>query len=899
LENSKNLLLKEKNLLEEFLSLAPLFKEVCSAKKEVHPEFLKQIEVLIQCLTQESSIQETFDILLSYGESVFHYLVEARLKKQVKVPFETLKKQSVIFSIKEAVESIISEASNPLNTLLKVGSLCKRRLEKMFGQDDLLAPDDLLKIMKRSLNKGPFLKKVQSRYKAAIIDEFQDTDPLQWDIFYHLFVKDREAFPLFLVGDPKQSIYGFRNADLPTYLQAWKTLPVEQRFSLDTNYRSEPALLKALNGLFSASSSWLSEEEALIYREVKANPHATNTAFEDGFGPLHILSIEEEEKEKNTPSKHTEENYLFPCIAKEILKLRQKHGDALGSIAILIRDRFQAQRVQAYLKRKNIPCQGVSSTYLVDTIAFNFLKTLLKVMAHLEDLSLIKQLLAHPMMGFSHRDLRRDQKNGRLIHAITQLKNLSQIYFEKGFLLFWSAFLQTSFYEEEITFEQRLVSQEEIQHYQDLDQLIQLLVERHTQAYLSHEELLYLLEHFKESGSEENANMKRKILPEEQAVTIMTIHKSKGLEFDIVFALGVCASVTYQEEVIKCQGRIEIFDEQDVDHQGALKAIDQEKLRQLYVALTRAKKRVYVPLCFQNEKNGKLKGSLSPIALFLTRLGIQEVFSKEEVLEKLQSLNIPDLTISDLNIEFRKEITHCLSRREKKKPDLVKPVMYRKKYEARYAGSYSSLVHQREFRESEERISETPLLPASADMGILMHAVLEKLFDRGGYRLFNEAMIRALIVEETRLSHLKGFEEEIFQVIEKTLYLFFRDGDKVFSFKDISPSHLCTEMKFLLEESTSEYFKGFIDVVFSYDNRYYLVDWKSNFLGLSQEDYGEENLKRVIEREGYLIQASLYGKAFKSYLQRMGKEETSYGGIFYVFLRGLEKETSQGIFHIL
>ena len=103
--------------------------------------------------------------------------------------------------------------------------------------------------MKSSPSRPPPLKKVLRRnFRAALIDEFQDTDENQWTIFSTLF--GQKGCPLVLIGDPKQSIYRFRGTNLQTYNKARKKIPRNNHYLLNTNYRSTPTLVKLTNTLF-------------------------------------------------------------------------------------------------------------------------------------------------------------------------------------------------------------------------------------------------------------------------------------------------------------------------------------------------------------------------------------------------------------------------------------------------------------------------------------------------------------------------------------------------------------------------------------------------------------------------------------------------------------------------
>lgn len=885
--------------LEQFFLLAPLFTKISSTKQTPHVAFLEQAHILAECLDQVEKVEEGFARLLAYDEWFCAHLTEASLKKKAKTSFERLHSQYSLISLAQKLHPILLEATDDTKILLRLAAHSKARIHEALMREGLATPDALLQWMHKALMRPAFCTRVQERYKAAIVDEFQDTDPLQWDIFYSLFLVDRAAFPLYLVGDPKQSIYGFRNADLPTYLQAAQKFSDEQKGSLSVNYRSEPRLIQALNCLFLASPQWLSHDKTLRYQEVQANPEATNTDFKDGYAPIHFFVTQQKAtREKHFPSKETEEKRLFPFIAQEIFKL-QRQGKSFSAFAILIRDRFQGERLERYLKKIEIPCVATSIVNLVDTEAFSFLKMVCMLLQHIDDISAIKLVLAHPFMGFSHEELRIDVQQGKAIGAIVKLKTLATVYLEQGFFLFWDQFLQTAF-DEEDTFEQMLV-RKDMQHYHDLNQLVEILAEEHECGTLSHAQLLYTLERLEEQDPETNEALKRKVFFEEEAVTIMTMHKSKGLEFDIVFALGVAARSSVQEEVIRCDHELAIVDEGNVTHQQVLQSMQQEKLRQLYVTLTRAKTRVYIPLCFSAEMRIQESKKLSPMELFLQEIFKEQdidIFSPSAVIAALQALDTKNLSFTDLE----KEEPIVLKRVQQKQHQLNTPLVYTKKFVDRYTTSYSKMAQ--EMHGFESKTKETPLLPASAETGNVFHKILEKIFERGLYyrqqlqEIEQHNTMKSLITQEVKLSRLTAFEEEIHKIISTVLDIRFTLGEIDFSFQDISPSHLVTEIEFLLTEKPSQIFKGFIDLCFQYEDKYYLVDWKSNFLGLDPYHYEKTALERCMKDNNYFLQAELYGKAMKTYLKNLGKQEAAYGGIFYVFLRGLQKEASTGIYHV-
>jgi exodeoxyribonuclease V beta subunit len=122
----------------------------------------------------------------------------------------------------------------------------ERRLSEKKARENLLFFDDLLSQVHTALKNADLLRAIRMQYHAALVDEFQDTDALQYEIFTALFSVDPSL--LFMIGDPKQAIYSFRGADLFSYLQAKRHSP--HRYTLTSNWRATPSLIKALNTVF-------------------------------------------------------------------------------------------------------------------------------------------------------------------------------------------------------------------------------------------------------------------------------------------------------------------------------------------------------------------------------------------------------------------------------------------------------------------------------------------------------------------------------------------------------------------------------------------------------------------------------------------------------------------------
>mgnify|MGYP003343700438 CR=1 FL=1 len=158
----------------------------------------------------------------------------------------------------EPIEQLLTE----LVHALRRGAWERRQLKQEMSFGDLLERVDPANLSPPVLTGLKQWR--QQQFGCCLIDEFQDTDPIQWRLFAALF--DADA-PLILIGDPKQAIYRFRGGDIRTY-KAAVSAPGRQRFSLDTNRRSDPALLSVLNRLFQGDASFGSAN--IDYRAVQA-----------------------------------------------------------------------------------------------------------------------------------------------------------------------------------------------------------------------------------------------------------------------------------------------------------------------------------------------------------------------------------------------------------------------------------------------------------------------------------------------------------------------------------------------------------------------------------------------------------------------------------------------------
>ncbi len=281
------------------------------------------------------------------------------------------------------IDRIVDAIEQPkqASTLVqKIAKQCRVLWLERSRSEEILTPDALLERMQEALETPSFLKGVQEKYRVLIVDEFQDTDPISWRIFEKIFLESKIVY---LVGDPKQSIYGFRNADIHTYLKAREKF--EKRAFLSTNYRSRPSLVHALNFFFS-SSNWIDLPEfpgALSYIPISAG--RSDEGLHEESSVHFFLSKDSPGREKNWPTKRLEREKLFPFIANEIRRLHQEKKVPFKEIAILVKDRFQAERLSHFLRELSFPISVKQTSNLTQTSGFIALEELLTAALYPED----------------------------------------------------------------------------------------------------------------------------------------------------------------------------------------------------------------------------------------------------------------------------------------------------------------------------------------------------------------------------------------------------------------------------------------------------------------------------------------------------------------------------------
>jgi exodeoxyribonuclease V beta subunit len=848
---------------------------------------------------------------------------------------------------------------------------------------------------------------VRSRYEAALIDEFQDTDPVQYAIFHKLFADAGRC--LFLIGDPKQAIYSFRGADVFAYMEAARDIP--DRFTLGINWRSEPALIQAVNTLFQTRPDPFVYPE-IGFLEVKAPEGREPQALTlDGqpLSPLAIWFVRSdaaaiEPSASRVPkgpariAKGAAKPLILAALAAEIARLLSLAADGQvlvgdrplreNDLAVLLRTNREAREVKETLAGLGIPAVLYSTDNVFDSREALEMERLLRAIATPHDERLLRAALATDMLGAKGDDLvQMATEAARWEELLLDFRGYAQLWAEHGFIRIFRRFMLDH------GVRARLMG------FPDGDRrltntlhLAEILHQEAVHEQLGMVDLLRWFAEQRNPDTRTTGEQQLRLESDDNAIKLVTIHKSKGLQYPVVF----CPFLWEGSKDSRRDRTLLFHDETDArrltldlgtlppereQHQAmAARETLAENLRLLYVALTRAQKHcTLVWGCFNQADTA------APAYLFHHRGSSTSLRLADETEASFKALDDTAVInqLRDLERKAGKTITLCelpltagsTYTPVQTPPESLTARVFQGSIEHHWRVSSFSAITSHKPREGEwpdrDETDVPPSLaagigdaaditvptadifrfPAGARPGTLLHDILEHLDFTS-----RDPEVMATLVGQKLEDY--GFEPEwratLCAMLDRLLKAPLGGPGWTFTLADIPNQDRLNELQFYfpLERLTPErlreafasvagevapdlagrtadlsqpntaglsdtfltprswtswlnrlqlldftqvhgFMRGFMDLVFHFDNRFYLVDWKSNHLGDSVEDYDPRGLADAMVREYYLLQYHLYVVALDRYLaMRLPgyRYEDHFGGVYYVFLRGVHPD---------
>jgi exodeoxyribonuclease V beta subunit len=506
-----------------------------------------------------------------------------------------------------SLEEVLGEHFLRLRT--RMIAWLQREVAEQKRAQRLVSFDDLLRQVGDALTAAggsDLARSLEAQYPAALIDEFQDTDPVQYAIFDRIYQGSPAA--LFLIGDPKQAIYSFRGADVFAYLQAKTHVPTTAQYTMQTNHRSDTALVSAVNRLFSLTSYsfYLDGIQFVKVEAAKAGPSSLQLPSELGAAPFQVRFIARDSAPGGL-SRQFKRRRLPELVANDVYSHLTSEATLDGrrllprDFAVLTRTNEEAFDCQRALLERGIPAVVLGDRSVYEQPEAADLFVLLKAISEPGNTRALRTALitetigldAHELLGLDHDESAWDQ-------WVDRTRRWNERWFQFGFVQMMHHVLHDCRLPERL-----LALQDGERRMTNIMQVIELL---HRQAVENHLGPSGVLHHLSQqlNGQFATADSEQvRLESDEDAVKLTTIHKSKGLEYPIVLCPTLHNGtlifdsdkewVRFHDPEDQHLLTLDLGSEQHDSHSELMKQEAMaENLRLLYVALTRAKHRTIV-----------------------------------------------------------------------------------------------------------------------------------------------------------------------------------------------------------------------------------------------------------------------------------------------------------------
>ena len=825
-----------------------------------------------------------------------------------------------------------------------------------FGFADML---ERLKAALEGANGTALRERIATQYPIALVDEFQDTSPDQYRIFdllYQVRAND-PAHGLFLIGDPKQSIYGFRGADIHSYLDA-RVATEGRHYQLGTNYRSTTALVAAVNQLFlHAEGNYANaafrfrdgDVNPLPFTKVDAKGKSTHLVGVDG--PYQALAVAATDRDDMKADDYR--SFFAHHCAEHIVGLLndEKVGFTDGvkftrlvpaDIAILVRDRREAAAIRSALAQRKVPSVYLSDQdSVVDSDEAQDVLRWLHAVANPLDGALARAAFATRTAGLALAELARLSSDETVWETVVeQLKALHVTWQRQGVLAMLRRLIH------ELTLPARLLAEPGGERrLTNLLHLAELLQSASRELDGEQALIRWFAEQVAGVGEGGDERVLR-LESDAELVKVVTVHKSKGLEYPLVYLpFAVTARKTDRR-------RRAFFDYVDADGQPqidlalsdeALAAVDrariEEDLRLLYVALTRAAHFLWLGVAaIATDKKGGNRLHDSALGYLLTGGAPVAATDMRAHWDRLRG-GLEAIALHDLPAPDGCTVLHRVEQRAQ----LHDAARFDGSFERDWSvGSFTSIarhasapparaqdetLREEDPQQSAGKTEDAPWhrFPRGSVPGNFLHDQLEWLAGEGfecihdpateqrmaqriaragwGHRL-DDALDWLRAVVTTDLPPLAASLADIDDLLPEMEFWFPIERLDVGALDRLCRERLLDGVTrpILPPRALHGMLKGFADLVFEKDGKYWVLDYKSNALGAGDAAYTRGAMGAAMAAHRYDIQGAIYMLALHRLLRsRLGDAydpAAQLGGAVFYFLRGVANPATHGCYWI-
>ena len=1046
----------------------------------------EQIEE-IKYLDDEDFNKSLLKLLLKYNEARSK-IIERKSNNQTflnkttkssidKLSIDVCTLEESLYQIAQNVECKKAEldlTSKKINYIVPI--LCINKLDSLFIRDNVISNDELLRqlaiVLTVDKKRGDNLAKLlRNQYPVAMIDEFQDTDPIQFEIFNKLYLEDKKQEKskavCYLIGDPKQSIYAFRNADINSYNKA--KAKVEKLYTLDTNFRSSRNIIEGVNAIFEQDvpgfearpldcetdfiPSNIDFMRVNYPKEDKKLAGSCRFYFDDEYNDDDFYKrpisnyVNTLEFENPKTKKEQYQVAIARALACDVVKVlthgvldkssdrTKKRKIKPSDIAILVKSGQESSQIQAALEKvglksvyfsdrssvigSDVQTSYGSSEYKPSCESVNIIY-FMEAMCNNSNVSLVNRLLTCSLLRDNSKEIVLNTEDDNFDKEIRLLHDCYLKWEKHGFISAFTHYLQShdgikSMLDTE-------GGERALSNYYQIAELIQSIDAKviGPQAQLIWFKSVALESDSKNACFSEDET-KKHLESEQELIKIYTVHMSKGLQYPIVFL-----PYFYELDTSKTDTKLKVYDvnsshltllpqdenfklgykeEKYIDESGkektrnklvnmtltneksngkdikstkeiVLEASLQEKVRLLYVALTRAQAANFIYL--NNLKGTRVK-VFNRIINPKAEDGTLKAVSNLDLFKPLYKEHLKaDELVVDKN-EYKDYLAKEKALNNKETSSLSVNTLNAGDIDKSYTiSSYSTITsgnHNHMFTEQNgENLSSDPKVQVedspSAELlqftftkgniaGDFLHELMEYLLSRTNFDKNDDGCLLKFVEETTQNkkygSLLKPYDQDIstfnadftdwlssivhanLGIVDSNshpLSLSCLTSDKCAceleyfmpckQFKMDEFNLICDEfyqsevekfgdaiqadLPMLKANDFKGFMKGSIDLVANFEtnigNQYFLIDYKSNFLGGGFKDYSPSQMFKSIFTSRYDVQILIYSVALHRFLKTIVKDydyEKDFGGVMYLFLRGLQKGTdsiSTGIYQI-
>ena len=915
------------------------------------------------------------------------------------------------FAEAEALADIAERAGVDLVLGLKheLAGYVRREMAARKAARGVQGFDDLLMSLDRALvgdggERGEALARaLRGQYKAALIDEFQDTDPVQFRIFRRVFHDERT--PLLFVGDPKQSIYAFRGADVFSYFQAAKDA-AGAPYTLDTNRRSDPSLVRAVNTIFERADKPFVFDE-IEFHPVKAHAESDRLTLAGGKDgpdgkegkPFEILFLPRGPGQDSPHNKGALGKLVPGLVAAEIVRFLASGARIegrpvrAGDVAVLTRTNKQARAVQDALRALEVPTVLESEASVFESLECGELEQVLRAVLEPTRTGVLRSALGTSIVGLSAEAIVALEADESGWQAWSErFRAIQEVWASRGFMTAYRGLLR------DLGVEPRLLSyvdgERRVTNLLHLGDLLHSASRRERRGLSGLVRWLGAMRSAPhETGLLEGEAAELRLESDARAVKLLTIHKSKGLEFPIVYCPYLWDAAVRPKANEKClpfhdanddhRPKLHLAPKTAPDAVAAAEREDQAEVqRLLYVALTRAKHRCSIVWGAVNHADAsclaytlhskRASASWKDVSDRDLRADLRVLEEASKGAVGVRDLDLNGASPPPYRDGDEREGGELRARHYDRAIDRWWRIG---SFSAMTSGAHSSVgAPEAEGRDRDEieevaieasapeaerrgrdevgdhaasegrgegsassggALPERVLLhdfPRGTKAGTMLHAVLEDHDFTDRDPVAHERLVREKLAAFGYGD--KGLEPALAAAIDAMLDTPLGIGARL---RDIPRARRIDELEFLLpvtqeprtqvtakaiaaafakhrtdavprayvDEQLAKlgflplrgFLRGFIDLVFEHEGRFYVVDYKSNHLGVTASDYASARLAPAMSHANYFLQYHLYTLAVHRWLERRMRGydyDRAFGGVLYLFARGMHPSHPAG-----